>query len=189
MSDQLFDETLIRRLKSKESVDWYSLPKHIEAAREVMSEIDLDPASCELANETVKAARYYTIENDGLIQDWHAISIWLNPPYCGNQSRWVNRLIAEYEQGHVKQAILLVNAATEAAWFQHLYGYTVCFVSGRISFRSPKGRKNSPTVGSVFVYFGNDDTHFIRVFSQFGTVVRRVNTIHEIVQYRLEENA
>jgi ParB family chromosome partitioning protein len=176
MPEKLFDETLIPRLKSKESVEWYSLPEHLQAARTVMNEIALDPASCALANETVQAERYYCKEDDGLQQTWQARSVWLNPPYCGEQSRWVNKLIAEYEDAHVEQAILLVNAATETAWFQQLYSYTICFVRGRIHFRSPNGGKDWPVMGNAFVYFGVDDTRFVEVFSRFGAVVRAVNT-------------
>lgn len=40
--------------------EWYTPEKFIEAARTVMGSIDTDPASCALANETVKATCYYS---------------------------------------------------------------------------------------------------------------------------------
>jgi ParB family chromosome partitioning protein len=189
MMEKLFDETLIPRLKSKESVEWYSLPEHIEAARAAMNGIELDPASCGLANQTVKATRYYSKEDDGLQQVWQAQSVWLNPPYCGEQAKWVYKLISEYEDGHVKQAILLVNAATETTWFQRLYDFSICFVRGRIHFRSPSGGKDWPVMGNAFVYFGVDDTRFVEVFSRFGAVVRSVGVRIETLKLWNEEEA
>jgi len=46
-------------------------PSHIiELVRASMGGIDLDPASCELANETVGARRFYDIKQDGLKRPW-----------------------------------------------------------------------------------------------------------------------
>ena len=56
-------------------------PSHIiEIARACMGGIDLDPASCAIANETVKASRFYDIRQNGLKRPWFG-RIWLNPPF------------------------------------------------------------------------------------------------------------
>ena len=59
----------------------YTPAQYIEAARRVLGEIDLDPASCEVAQRTVKAVEYFTAKDDGLEQEWHG-RVWLNPPYA-----------------------------------------------------------------------------------------------------------
>ena len=41
------------------SPEWWTPQKYIDAIREVMGEIDLDPVSCALANKVVKAIKYY----------------------------------------------------------------------------------------------------------------------------------
>ncbi len=170
-------DSALPRLSSK-SVEWYTPVEYIKAARNVMNgTIELDPASCEIANHIVQATRYYDVKMNGLLQSWQARSLWLNPPYGrgdanrSNQEIWTCKLIAEYEAGNVEEAILLVNAATDTGWFQRLWAYPICFVVYRINFYSPSGETGGPTHGSVFVYFGEHVERFREVFSQFGRVV------------------
>ena len=168
------------------SNEWYTPSKYIEAAREVMGSIDLDPASCELANQTVKASRYYTKEDDGLEQSWYCNSMWLNPPYgrtlemkAKHQSTidlFVSRLVAEYEQGNVHQAILLVPATIGTHWFSLLWRYSICFHTGKIKFIAPvKHTTYSHAYGTCLIYLGKNEQKFIEVFSQFGTIAKRVS--------------
>lgn len=144
-----------------------------------MGGIDVDPASCELANQTVKASRYYTKQDNGLMQSW-AGRVWLNPPYgvengVSNQDTWANQLIERYEAGLVSEAVLLVNANTEAKWFQPLYKYLICLTNHRIRFYNADGTSSQPTQGNALVYLGKQKRRFIEIFSQFGEVVRRAN--------------
>jgi len=55
---------------SSASNGWYTPEKLVGAARTVLGGIDLDPASSEEANKTVKATRYFTEADDGLSQPW-----------------------------------------------------------------------------------------------------------------------
>jgi hypothetical protein len=60
--------------KKKESHnEWYTPSRYVDAGRRVLGAIDLDPASCARANETVKASIYWTKADDGLKQPWN---IW-----------------------------------------------------------------------------------------------------------------
>ena len=153
-------DTMTNILHSSESNEWYTPKRYVDAAREVMGGRELDPASCAEANEIVKAKYYFTSESDGLSRPWNAESVWLNPPYGrtggrSNQDIWSEKLIDEYEKGHVKEAVLLVNAVPDRKWFQRLWEYPICFTDHRIKFISPDNSKaNAPTHGSAFVYFG-----------------------------------
>ena len=164
-------------LLSSESNEWYTPKRYIDAARALMGKIDVDPASCEEANRIIKAEKFYTIDDSGLNHLW-LDKVWLNPPYGltegkSNQEIWSRELIDRYNAGEVTEAVLLVNANTEAKWFQPLYEYLICFTDHRIRFYSSDDEANQPTQGNALVYFGMQRKRFIEIFSHFGVVVER----------------
>lgn len=154
--------------------EWYTPSQYIEAARIVLGQFDLDPASNPLANETVCAHKFFTKEDDGLSKPWIG-KLWLNPPYGKECREFVSKLISEYSAGNVEEAILLVNAnSTDTAWFQPLWDYLICFTHHRINFYQADGaEKSGSTHGSVFIYLGRNRDMFARTFSAFGAVVHR----------------
>ena len=173
-----------KALLMSESNEWYTPDQYVDAARYLMGGIDLDPASCEQANETVRAEVFYTKDDDGFSKAWSG-RVWMNPPYGkedgeSNQSRWTKRLIDSYENGEILSAVFIVNAATSASWFQRFWDYPICFVRRRISFVSPSGEKNSPTQGNVFVYLGEDIEGFVDNFSPFGRIVINISSLDNI---------
>ena len=86
-------------------VDWYTPVLYVDAAREVMGEIDLDPASSTYAQKTVKAKKHYTAATNGLDKDWSG-RVFLNPPYkMPDVASFVNKLCDEYDAGDVARLI------------------------------------------------------------------------------------
>ena len=83
--------------------EWYTPAEYIEAVRACLGAIDVDPASSARAQESVRASRFFTRDNDGLRHDWHG-RIWLNPPYSQPDiARFVDKLLAEIGAGRVRQ--------------------------------------------------------------------------------------
>jgi phage N-6-adenine-methyltransferase len=155
--------------------EWYTPAEHIEAAREVLGEIDLDPASSIIANRTVRATRFFTLEDNGLEQEWHG-RVWINPPYAQPYIlHFAQKIAKEYSEGRTLEAIALTHNYTDTAWFHLLgtYAAAICFTRGRIGFLSPEGQKAAPTQGQAFFYFGPDPAKFSQVFTRFGLVMRR----------------
>lgn len=149
----------------------YTPEKYIESARLVMGSIDLDPASNDIAQKTVKAAVYYTKENNGLDQTW-AGNIFLNPPYSHPDIKYfVDKLLTELSPG--QQAILLTNNNTDTNFFHDAAkaAAAVCFTKGRINFLKADGSTSSPTNGQTFFYFGENKQGFIKEFSQYGLIM------------------
>ena len=151
--------------------EWYTPPAFIEAAREVFGEIDLDPASSEIANDTVRAEVFFTEQQDGLAQDWPIGRIWMNPPYAQPLiNRFCTRIVDEVSRG--SSAIVLVNNGTETQWFQAMAVKcdAVCFPRSRVRFLDPQGNPGAPLQGQAIVYFGDARQKFFDSFSQFGEV-------------------
>lgn len=161
--------------------EWYTPSIYIEMSREVLGAIDLDPASCELAQKTVKAAKFYTSETDGLSAEWSG-KVWMNPPYGVNLvHKFVNKICDCIESKSVTEAIVVVNSSTDAKWFQRALSLSsvICLVSGRIKWidseTSEPCKGGGPIAGSTFFYFGDDPGTFISVFSSIGTCLTVVN--------------
>ena len=150
--------------------EWYTPLPYIEAAHRVMGGVDLDPASSLQANGIVQASDYFTIEDDGLSQEWGG-RVWLNPPYArGLVDRFCAKLVDHYRQGEVTQAIVLVNNATETAWFQGLAAVAtaIVFPLGRVAFYKPDGSTGDPLQGQAIIYLGNGWDKFLNAYSTFG---------------------
>jgi hypothetical protein len=155
--------------------EWYTPPKLVEAARAVLGTIDLDPASCEVAQRVVKAEQFFTAEEDGLSKPWGG-NLWVNPPYtCGLVNRFVAKLCDHVEAGDVPAAVLLTNNATETAWSQRALrlAAALCFSAGRVRFLNPELKPvQTPLQGQVVIYFGGDTAAFVRTFRPFGVAWR-----------------
>jgi ParB family chromosome partitioning protein len=154
--------------------EWYTPAVFIEAAREVLGGFDLDPASSEIANRTVKADLIFTAEDDGLAQEWPVGRIWMNPPYAQPlMGQFADKFAAEVRRG--SSGIVLVNNATETAWFQTIAAEcsAICFPKTRIKFVDPDGNASgAPLQGQAIIYCGNELDAFCAAFDGFGLVVQ-----------------
>lgn len=161
-------------------------PVHIvEAARQVLGVIDLDPASDEQANQTVKATRIFTREDDGLTIEWLG-RVFLNPPgghvqltdTKSRQSRsaiWWSKLHDSYAGGLVHSAIFIAYNLeaflNTQRWGLPCQAYPFCVPEKRLVFPSSGGgNAESPPGASAIVYLGLEISLFQEVFSDIGYV-------------------
>jgi ParB family chromosome partitioning protein len=150
--------------------EWYTPAQYIEAARDTLGRIDLDPASSAIANETVQAETFYTETDDGLSQHWHG-KVWMNPPYAQPLiGEFVAKLIVAYGSSEVTGAVVLVNNGTETKWGQNLLSVAsaACFPASRIRFVDPGGKPSAPLQGQMICYLGHEPGRFEDCFEQFG---------------------
>ncbi len=152
--------------------EWYTPPDVLAAVREVLGRVDLDPASSEVAQQFVRARRYFTLDDDGLSRMWKG-SIFLNPPYAADLVRaFLGKLVEHFQAGDVPEAVVLVNNATETTWFQAAArtASAVCFPSGRIKFLDQQGQPvGAPLQGQALLYFGASPDAFVAAFRSLGS--------------------
>lgn len=160
-------------LTSSISVEWFTPPEILNLVREVLGTIDLDPASCETANQLVQAEQYFTQADNGLTKEWHG-KVFLNPPYGKHgQKQWSRRMVDAYLSKEIEEGILLVNSATGNKWFKPLKEFPICFPDFRIKFIS--GMKESPTHSNALVYFGDNVELFAEKFGTIGAVMKKIS--------------
>lgn len=155
---------------TSETPEWYTPPLIIESVVRALGAIDLDPCSNPGA-PNIPAAQYFTAAEDGLAQPWSG-RVYMNPPYGDAISAWVEKLVGEVSDGRVHEAIALIPARTDTAWWRLLRDCAVCFVRGRLRF---SGAETSAPFPSAAAYFGPRRDAFKGVFSDIGDVWERVS--------------
>lgn len=88
---------------------------------------------CEI--ETAKCKKYYTEEENGLIQDWSDEVVFCNPPYSrGNIDKWMKKCYEESLKG--TKIVALIPVSSSSKWF-HNYVWNKCeliFLDKRLKF-------------------------------------------------------
>lgn len=120
---------------SMDSPEWYSPSPFVEAAREVMGGIDLDPASHEEANLTVGATTFYGIAENGLTLPWFG-RVFHNPPGGLVDAFW-KKFLAERER--VAQMVFVGYSLEQLQTLQTdnlvtPLDFALCFPKKRIAF-------------------------------------------------------
>lgn len=181
------------------AVEYYTPQWLADPVRDVLGgRIELDPASCLEANQTIQAQRIFTKEDDGLKQVWRAKTLFMNHPFgdpenpcvanckkkrCpergfhideyrpGNKD-WIAYLVYSYMKGYFQAGISLTFAATSEEWAQPLFNFPVCFLRGRTNYNLPGGRQTKGVPkGSMVTYLGPDIKRFHFIFSSYGHVM------------------
>jgi phage N-6-adenine-methyltransferase len=125
----------------------------------------LDPCA---TDENHKCEKYYTIEDDGLLQDWSGESVFVNPPYGRGIKDWVKKAYEESQKPNTT-VVMLIPARTETTYQQAFifpYAKAVLFIKGRLKFG---GHKNAaPFPSQVVIYSNSLTTKQIEALSKFG---------------------
>ena len=99
-----------------------------------------------------KCDKYFTLEQDGLAQDWGTEVCWMNPPYGREIAHWMRKALEESKYGAT--VVCLVPARTDTAWWHDyaMFG-EIEFIRGRLKFVSQDGKGDAAPFPSAIVVF------------------------------------
>jgi len=91
----------------------------------------LDP--CALP-ENAKCSKYFTPEQDGLKQSWQHNTVFMNPPYGREISKWVKKA---YEESSADCCVVcLLPPRTDTRWWwDYCMKGEIRFIKGRLKFK------------------------------------------------------
>lgn len=150
---------------------WYTPIEIINKVKAVFGGyIDLDPASCTVANKTVQAAEYFDESDNGLQQEWYG-KVFGNPPYSKPRiGQFCEKVVQQYINNNIHSAIYLLKEGATTAWFRPLRPYLTAYLDKRVKFTDGTTGKICvhPRSGHCLVYLGPDKQMFIDVMSEDG---------------------
>ncbi len=96
---------------------WETPPDLLARLYEVLgTDFDLDPCSPGRLRSRVRAPRHFTVDDNGLAQDWTG-RVFMNPPYGRGIRAWTAKARREVEAGRAEFVIGLVPARTDTRWW------------------------------------------------------------------------
>lgn len=132
---------------SKDSDEW-GTPQDFYDLLNFEYHFDLDPCA---SDDNHKCDKYFTIEDDGLKQDWSGHRVFVNPPYSKLKD-WVKKCAEEAEKGTF--ICMLIPARTDTkAFHEYIYSNELAdyeLLKGRLKFGDSK---NSAPFPSMLVFF------------------------------------
>lgn len=109
----------------------------------------LDPCA---TKANAKCNKFYTIDEDGLQQDWKGEVVFCNPPYGKMISSWVRKCSQESNKPNTT-IVALLPARTDTRYFHdYIYGKAkeIRFIKGRLKFGDSKNSAPFPSMVVVF---------------------------------------
>lgn len=109
---------------------------------------DLDPCA---TLETAKCDKYFTEKDDGLAQDWGGYTVFCNPPYGREISKWVEKCHNEAQKPNTT-VVMLIPSRTDTKYF-HEWIYhkaEIRFIKGRLKFGDAKNSAPFPSMVVIF---------------------------------------
>lgn len=133
---------------SSKSNEWATPQSFFDKLNEEFG-FTLDPCC---THENAKCEHHYTIEEDGLSQNWGGQVVFCNPPYGRDLPKWVKKC---HDESRHATIVMLIPARTDTSYFHDFIYHKaeIRFIRGRLKFG--EGKNSAPFPSMVVVYKNN----------------------------------
>ena len=133
---------------SSKTNEWATPDSLYSRLNELFGPFTLDPCSTE---ENHKCRTFYTIEQNGLEQDWGGHTVFMNPPYGRCISDWIKKAHEESQKDKTK-VIALIPARTDTKYWHDyvMKARAIYFIKGRVKFGDSKNTAPFPSAVVCF---------------------------------------
>lgn len=137
-------QTTLATMTSSATVEWPTPQRFFD---ELDKEFGFTVDVAATPSNTKVPKRFYTIDDDGLSQDWDGEVVWCNPPYGPQLKHWVYKAATSEAT-----TVMLVPARTDVRWFHDIVlgRAEIRFIRGRLTFGDAKDPAPFPCMLLVF---------------------------------------
>ena len=108
----------------------------------------LDPCS---TNNNHKCEKYFTQDDDGLVQDWGGERVFMNPPYGREIKNWIRKAHEESLKDNTVVVCLVPSRTDTRYWHDHcMKAAEIHFIKGRLKFGDSENAAPFPSAVIVF---------------------------------------
>ena len=130
------------------TTDQWATPQDFFDKPDAEFHFSLDPCASE---DNAKCKKYFTEDDNGLIQNWGGQRVFCNPPYGREISKWVRKCSEESKKPNTL-CVMLIPARTDTSYF-HDYIYhkaEIRFIRGRLKFGGSSQGAPFPSMVVIF---------------------------------------
>ena len=138
-----------KALFSSSSCEW-STPQDLFDSLNQEFNFTLDPCS---THDNAKCTKHFTLKDNGLDQDWGGETVFCNPPYGKELSKWIKKSYYESFKPNTVVVMLIPARTDTIAFHDYILGHSeIRFLRGRLKFG---GSKTSAPFPSMIVIFNH----------------------------------
>ena len=141
------DKKTLKTMFSSKSGEWET-PMEFFAKLTQRFNFTLDPCCTE---ESRKCEAYFTEADDGLSKSWAGHTVFMNPPYGREISKWIKKAYDESRKENTTVVCLIPSRTDTRYWHEYrMKAHELYFVKGRLKFG--EGKNSAPFPSAVIVF-------------------------------------